>query len=205
MSRACTVCLHERREEIDKALVKGTTYRTLAARYGPSITSFYRHKRHLRAVLREAQAKNQARDLAFSVNLAEELKVLKADVMCVQERARRRGAWGIFLRAVDRRIHILETQAKLEGRLGDQRTQVNIVNLDPATVSASPRPIWSVTLWRRMKTKKATQKPDPTEAARWTDSPGARVSPSVHAGPGMPSAQSLPVVRRNGGLPCVSS
>jgi hypothetical protein len=47
MSSRCTVCTHDSREEIDRALLAGVPYRTLAARYALSPSSLCRHTRHL--------------------------------------------------------------------------------------------------------------------------------------------------------------
>ena len=44
----CTVCHHPRRQAIDLALLAGdATYEALSGQYGPSISSLFRHKKHL--------------------------------------------------------------------------------------------------------------------------------------------------------------
>ena len=44
----CTVCHHPRRQAIDLALLTGdATYEALSGQYGPSISSLFRHKKHL--------------------------------------------------------------------------------------------------------------------------------------------------------------
>jgi hypothetical protein len=45
--------------------------------------------------------------------------MLKADVLRVQQLAEKRGALNIMLQALDRRIKLLETQAKLTGALSE--------------------------------------------------------------------------------------
>lgn len=45
MSRACTVCHHTDRREIEGALEAGKPYREIAAQYGTSIASLARHRR----------------------------------------------------------------------------------------------------------------------------------------------------------------
>jgi hypothetical protein len=48
----CTICRHEQREEIDRALVRGDGLRELARRYGTTHTALFRHKRaHIPAEL----------------------------------------------------------------------------------------------------------------------------------------------------------
>ena len=43
MSRACTVCSHERREEIDRALVSGSSNLSLSSLFDVSEASLRRH------------------------------------------------------------------------------------------------------------------------------------------------------------------
>jgi hypothetical protein len=47
MPKPCTVCSHEKLEEIDRALMAGVAYRTLAAQYGLSASAICRHTKHL--------------------------------------------------------------------------------------------------------------------------------------------------------------
>jgi Family of unknown function (DUF5681) len=46
MPRACSICNHEQREEIEKAIVAGMSYRNVAERFGTSATAVFRHKSH---------------------------------------------------------------------------------------------------------------------------------------------------------------
>lgn len=57
MPRVCTICRHEKRAEIDEALVgQHVSLRGLATRYGLSDTSVWRHGlAHIPAILAEAQ------------------------------------------------------------------------------------------------------------------------------------------------------
>ncbi len=47
MPKPCSVCSHAKLEEIDRALMSGVAYRTLAAQYGLSASALCRHTRHL--------------------------------------------------------------------------------------------------------------------------------------------------------------
>jgi len=58
----CTICGHEEREEIDRALVRGEGLRALGRRYGTSHTALFRHKRdHIPAELALTAASAAAR------------------------------------------------------------------------------------------------------------------------------------------------
>lgn len=71
MSRACTVCTHPHRPDIDALLVAGEPNRRIAARYGLSETAVRRHRQnHLPAALvvaHEADAVSMAGDLLAEV------------------------------------------------------------------------------------------------------------------------------------------
>lgn len=44
MPQTCTICRHERRDEIDRALLDGEPFRNIAKRTGTSTTALHRHK-----------------------------------------------------------------------------------------------------------------------------------------------------------------
>jgi hypothetical protein len=44
MPRQCTICHHPSREEIEKALLAGQSFRNVAKRFGTSVTALFRHK-----------------------------------------------------------------------------------------------------------------------------------------------------------------
>ena len=54
--RVCTICTHQRRPEIDRALLAGEPLRNIAQRYGTSPAALHRHKGHVAGVLRAQQA-----------------------------------------------------------------------------------------------------------------------------------------------------
>lgn len=63
MGRACTICTHSKRAEIDKALVAGASKRTVADRFGLSQTAVQHHKTtHLPLVVEDAAARNAVRN-----------------------------------------------------------------------------------------------------------------------------------------------
>ena len=62
MGRCCTVCTHEKRQEIDKALVTGATHREVSERFRLSPSAVYRHKQgHLAARLKRAFEASETR------------------------------------------------------------------------------------------------------------------------------------------------
>ena len=55
MPKRCSVCTHDRRDEIDRDLMAGDSYRTLAARYHLSASALCRHTKHLARYLEARQ------------------------------------------------------------------------------------------------------------------------------------------------------
>ncbi len=51
MPRACTVCAHESRERIDKAIVSGKSNRTIASQFRLTRAAVQRHKKHVATAL----------------------------------------------------------------------------------------------------------------------------------------------------------
>jgi hypothetical protein len=72
MPRTCTVCAHQDREAIDKALVTGTPFRDIALRFSVSTMAAYRHGlQHLPLSLIQAE---ENRETVRSLNVMEELQ-----------------------------------------------------------------------------------------------------------------------------------
>ncbi len=61
MPRVCTVCTHEKRAEVDQALIVRQPFRTIAGQYGVSKSALLRHHDdHLPAALVRAQEATEA-------------------------------------------------------------------------------------------------------------------------------------------------
>ena len=143
MPRRCSICHHPDRAEIDKALVRGEPFRSVAERYGTSATSLHRHQNaHLAEHLakayeaghvtraaelaQEAEA-HKARDLGQAIDVAVQLRAINAACLEILQKSRADGKHSISLGAVDRIHRQLELQAKLLGELQDGGPQVNIL------------------------------------------------------------------------------
>jgi hypothetical protein len=79
MSRACTVCSHPRRKQIDIALVGGTSNRTVARHFGLSEPSVRRHlDAHVSASLKlAAQGEKEAEALDLAGDLASQVRQIR--------------------------------------------------------------------------------------------------------------------------------
>jgi hypothetical protein len=61
MPRTCTICRHEKRDEVDEALVAGEPYRSIALRFDTSHMAVKRHKEHLPGKLVKAAERREER------------------------------------------------------------------------------------------------------------------------------------------------
>ena len=61
MDRRCSICTHSDQQEINRALMEGESLRSLAARYGLSVSALSRHTKHLRQALANGADENRQR------------------------------------------------------------------------------------------------------------------------------------------------
>ena len=135
MPRTCTICAHDKRPDIDRALVARQPFRNIAAQYKVSTSALVRHSDdHLPSSLLKAQAAREAanadallaqvvdlRDKAFGIfDKAEESDDLRAAVSAIREA---RGC--------------VELLAKLAGELKDAPTINLVVSAEWLTIQAA--------------------------------------------------------------------
>ncbi len=63
MPKPCSVCHHSKRQDIDRALMAGVSYRTLSAQFGPSPSALCRHVRHLARYVQKMQHQDEQKYL----------------------------------------------------------------------------------------------------------------------------------------------
>jgi hypothetical protein len=127
MPRRCTVCDHPERHSIDKALVTGAPYRSVAKRLELSESAVYRHKAdHLPAHLLKAR---EVEEVALADELLEQVKDLQTHALDILERAEKAGDLRTALAAISQARGNLELLGKLAGEL-DERPVVNL-NVSP--------------------------------------------------------------------------
>jgi transposase-like protein len=127
MPRRCTVCDHPQRHGIDKALVTGAPYRSVAKRFGLSDSAVYRHKtEHLPTHLLKAR---EAEEVAQADDLLEQVRNLQTHALDILDRAEKAGDLRTALAAISQARGNLELLGKLAGEL-DERPVVNL-NISP--------------------------------------------------------------------------
>ena len=113
MPRSCTICIHEQRNEIERAVVLQTRYRKIAALYSVSESAISRHVRdHIlpyMARVREAECMERA------ATLVDRLDEITSETRAILRAAREEGgsADDRALRAIRRIERQLELEAKI--------------------------------------------------------------------------------------------
>jgi hypothetical protein len=124
MPRKCTVCEHEKVEEINRLLLKGVSLRNIAKQYFVSAASLHRHKKgHLPAKLVKAQ---EAREIAKADSLLDQVTELRNKALSILAKAEQAGDLRTALQGVREAKGCLELLARLQGELQEQAT-VNIL------------------------------------------------------------------------------
>ncbi len=115
MGRTCATCIHPEHEAIDKALLAGQPYRSVARQYEASPPSVYRHQQdHLPAAMVKAV---EAAELAHGGTLLEQLQGLQAKVLGILSKAESAGDLRTALMAVREVRGTLELVGKVTGEL----------------------------------------------------------------------------------------
>lgn len=124
MPRTCTICAHEAKVKIDRALVASEPLRTIADHWSVSKTSLMRHKaEHVPATLAKAQ---EAQEMARADDLLAGVRDLQARTLAILEAAEEVSQHRTALAAIREARSNLELLAKLLGEL-DDRPEVNLV------------------------------------------------------------------------------
>ena len=124
MPRTCTVCSHPNRAEIDRALVRGESFRNVAKQHSVSTTALFRHRwEHIPKLLTQAQA---AEETAHADTLLDQLRSLQQRTLSILDQAEHSGDARAALGAIGEARRNLELLAKLLGEL-DERPQLNLL------------------------------------------------------------------------------
>jgi hypothetical protein len=121
--RPCSVCTHDRRPDIDRALVAGAeSAPQIAAKYRVSPDAVLRHKGHIPRRLVTAQ---DAQDVARADDLLGQVRTLQERALGLLDKAEEAGDYRTALAGIGQARACLELLAKLLGEL-DQRPVVNL-------------------------------------------------------------------------------
>ncbi|ABF41066.1 hypothetical protein Acid345_2065 [Candidatus Koribacter versatilis Ellin345] len=121
----CRACVHTQRRHIDRALVVGTSERSIAEQFGLSASCVNRHRQHIIALVRNAE-------ILSAQTLRDEVRAVVRRVHQLRAQAEYEGNLKLALRAIDSSLKGLELLARISGQLrGEVQVQV--------AVNAAPR------------------------------------------------------------------
>lgn len=121
----CSICSHTRREEIDTALIKGKSYRSLSPKFGVALGSLSNHKRkHLAAMLAKAEAERE--ESAF-----EQLKGLRVHAHRILKKAELAKDYGTAITCVRElaRLVALSDAAAPVKEVGPQHVELTFTRI----------------------------------------------------------------------------
>jgi hypothetical protein len=124
-NRACKACQHEKKIEIDRALLGGEAARQVAPRYGLSATGLQRHMKHIAPSLVKAR---EAVEVGQASNVLSFVRGLVTKAHQYTELAEQKGDLRTAMTGLRELTRMAELLAKLTGEL-EQRGETNIVNV----------------------------------------------------------------------------
>jgi len=131
MSRTCTVCTHKDVEEINKRLVAGESYRSIAKRFETSESAVYRHKEsHIPELLsksKDLQEAASADKLLAQLQDAREKTLRLLDMAIEAADTKTYGAPSNYLAELRQQIKLW---AELEGRIREQQINVSLQQIN---------------------------------------------------------------------------
>ncbi|MBN2323141.1 MAG: hypothetical protein JXQ30_05345 [Spirochaetes bacterium] len=123
MPRRCSVCIHGKRKEIEKGLLRGDSFRTIADRFECSISALKRHvsNGHLSQKLVKGK---EDKDILRDDDLEREVQYWKNEIQGIYNEARSEDKKTALL-AIDKAFKFIELQGRLIGKL-EGSPRVNI-------------------------------------------------------------------------------
>jgi hypothetical protein len=123
MPRVCTICSHEKRAEIESAVVANAPFRDIARQFGVSKDAVARHvSEHIHQTVQQSHA---AMEEARGLDVVQQLKDINEVTLDILKRAKKEKKDGMSLLAIDRICKQIELQAKLLGAI--DKPQVNVL------------------------------------------------------------------------------
>ena len=152
---ACTICQHEKRADIDQALIAGTAYRTVATTFSLSAASLFRHRqKHVQRPSLDPSVANGAAYEADAKPSGEASAVLRdldrnrRAAMRLLKRAEKSGEHRDMSQAISAATKALESAAKAHGVIKSGSQTVNVsqsqglsVELHHQASQADPRTV----------------------------------------------------------------
>jgi hypothetical protein len=125
MSRKCSICNHDRRQEIEHALLRGESNRAVAQRFTVASGAVASHLTHVSAALTQAR---KLKELEDGRSIFLKLQELNLQAEQLKARADRAGDYRTALAALKEKARLVELEARLTGEL-NEKSENKIVNV----------------------------------------------------------------------------
>ena len=123
MAQVCTICSHNDKDKINRALLTGQSNRSIAAQYGLAETSLRRHKdNHLTQALIKGK---EVQEVTQADTLIGDLQFLKGKAMTLLGKAQEVDDLKAASSLIGQARQVIETLAEVRGEL-DRTQTVNI-------------------------------------------------------------------------------
>ena len=117
MPKPCSVCTHTKRQDIDRALLAGVSYRTVSAQFGPSPSALCRHVRHLARYLDKWQ---HSEDMKYNRVLLDKLDLLEIRLGKIYNDAHERKALRIAVDCIKEHMKVISLMERFRDRSPEQ-------------------------------------------------------------------------------------
>ena len=124
MSRKCSICNHDRRQEIEHALLRGESHRVVAQQFTVPRGAVARHLKHVSTALTQAR---KLREVEEGKSILIQLRELNLQAEQLKARADRAGDCRTSLLAVREKTRLVELEARLTGEL-NERPETKVLN-----------------------------------------------------------------------------
>lgn len=130
MGIQCSICKADDRENIERALVAGTPYRTIRTEYGVGISALSRHQRagHISPALIAMKAASDRDDRAAATTMLQRLEEQYVVLAAVVADARKDGSPTTIINASREMRQTAEVLAKITGELNERPVTVNLLS-----------------------------------------------------------------------------
>ena len=125
MSRKCSICNHDRRQEIEHSLLRGESHRAVAQQFTVPRGAVARHLEHVSTALTQARKLKEVED---GRSILVQLRELNLRAEQLRARADRAGDYRTALLALREIARLVELEARLTGEL-NEKPETKIVNL----------------------------------------------------------------------------
>jgi len=124
MSRKCSICNHDRRQEIEHTLLRGESHRAVVQQFNVPRGAVARHLKHASTALAQAR---KLREIEDGKSILLQLRELNFQAEQLKVRADRAGDYRSALVAVKEMTRLVELEARLTGEL-NERADTKILN-----------------------------------------------------------------------------